>query len=62
MLTAYTNNAEMRTGTHFRTCLNVFFDVRSLRFALLSDAEQQQQPINGSPVRMSLKSHVLKRY
>lgn len=27
MLTAYINNAEMRTGTHFRTCLNVFFDV-----------------------------------
>jgi len=27
MLTAYINNAEMRTGIHFRTCLNVFFDV-----------------------------------
>ena len=34
MLTAYINNAEMRTGTHFRTCLNVFFDVRSLRSTL----------------------------
>src|SRR5579859_6809858 len=27
MLTVYINNAEMRTGTHFRTCVNVFFDV-----------------------------------
>jgi hypothetical protein len=34
MLTAYLNNAEMRTGTHFRTSLNVFFDVRSLRSLL----------------------------
>ena len=34
MLTAYINNAEMRTGTRFRTCLNVFFDVRSLRSTL----------------------------
>src|SRR5438552_2788672 len=34
MLTAYINNAEMRTGTHFRTCLNVFFDVRSLHSTL----------------------------
>jgi len=34
MLTAYINNAEMRTGTHFRTCLNVFFDVQSLRSTL----------------------------
>jgi hypothetical protein len=34
MLTAYINNAEMRTGTHFRTCLNVFFGVRSLRSTL----------------------------
>src|SRR5579859_8100846 len=36
MLTAYINNAEMRTGTHFRTCVNVFFDVRSLHSALRS--------------------------
>src|SRR5579859_3900358 len=36
MLTAYINNAEMRTGTHFRTCVNVFFDVRSLRSTLRS--------------------------
>ncbi len=34
MLTAYINNAEMRTGTCFRTCLNVFFDVQSLRSTL----------------------------
>ena len=34
MLTAYINNAEMRTGTHFRRCLNMFFDVRSLRSTL----------------------------
>jgi hypothetical protein len=26
----------MRTGTHFRTCVNVFFDVRSLRSTLRS--------------------------
>src|SRR5579859_5999114 len=36
MLTVYINNAEMRTGTHFRTCVNVFFDVRSLRSTLRS--------------------------
>src|SRR5579859_4813151 len=36
ILTAYINNAEMRTGTHFRTCVNVFFDVRSLRSTLRS--------------------------
>src|SRR5438552_18083258 len=34
MLTAYINNAELRTGTYFRTCLNVFFDVQSLRSTL----------------------------
>ena len=34
MLMAYINNAEMRTGTHFRTCLNIFFDVRNLRSIL----------------------------
>ena len=34
MLTAYINNAEMRTETHFRTCINAFFDVRSLRSTL----------------------------
>src|SRR5579859_6019928 len=31
MLTAYINNAEMRSGTHPRSCLNLFFDVRALR-------------------------------
>jgi hypothetical protein len=36
MLTAYINNAEMRTGTYFRTCLNVFFDMQSLRSTLRS--------------------------
>src|SRR5579859_6839048 len=36
MLMAYINNAEMRTGTHFRTCVNVFFDVRSLHSTLRS--------------------------
>ena len=34
MLTAYLNNAEMRTGTHLRSCLNIFFNVRSLRSTL----------------------------
>src|SRR5579859_7806399 len=34
ILTAYINNAEMRSGTHLRSCLNIFFDVRALRSTL----------------------------
>src|SRR5579859_7961967 len=34
MLMAYINNAEMRSGTHLRSCLNIFFDVRALRSTL----------------------------
>src|SRR5579859_4921729 len=34
MLTAYINNAEMRSGTHLRSCLNIFFDARALRSTL----------------------------
>jgi len=34
MLTAHINNGEMRTGTHFRMCINAFFDVRSLHSTL----------------------------
>src|SRR5579859_1150699 len=34
MLTAYINNAEMRSGTHLRSCLNIFLDVRALRSTL----------------------------
>src|SRR5579859_3521842 len=31
---AYINNAEMRSGMHLRSCLNIFFDVRALRSTL----------------------------
>jgi hypothetical protein len=31
---AYINNAEMQSGTHLRSCLNIFFDVRALRSTL----------------------------
>jgi hypothetical protein len=31
MVTAYLNNAEFRSGQHFRTVLNTFFDVKGLR-------------------------------
>ena len=34
MLTAYINNAEMRSGTHLQSCLNFFFDVRALQSTL----------------------------
>ena len=34
MLTAYINNAEMRSETYLQSCLNIFFDVRALRSAL----------------------------
>ena len=34
MLTAYVNHAQMRTGIHFRMCLNIYFDVRTLRAAV----------------------------
>src|SRR5579859_4582883 len=34
MLTAYINNAEMRSGTHLRSCLNIFFDVPALQSTL----------------------------
>src|SRR5436305_5118121 len=31
ILTSYLNNAEKWSGTHLRNCLNIFFDVRTLR-------------------------------
>src|SRR5579859_3094221 len=34
ILTVYINNAEMRSGTHLRSHLNIFFDVQALRSTL----------------------------
>src|SRR5579859_4485523 len=53
ILTAYINNAEMRSGMHLRSRLNIFFLMYEL-YDLLSDVKQQQPPINGSPVYISL--------
>src|SRR5579859_4605194 len=51
ILTAYINNAEMQSGTHLQSCLNIFLKYEL--YDLLSDIKQQQPPINSSPVHIS---------
>ena len=51
ILTSYLNNAEMRSGTHLRNCLNIFSTYEL--YDLLFDVKRQRLPINSSPVHIS---------
>jgi len=43
MITAYLNNAQERTGQHFRTIINIFFGVRDLRGVVRSHSSSSTE-------------------